>query len=249
MNLVIQTVNAEAREWDGPNGTIMFLSGQFTDGTEWSLGCKPDNLDKRRAELEALIGVPGEYEVEAKGEYQGRPQVKVKSWPGKAAFGGGSGGGGGSYYNSKEGVEYTQERMDRRTALMQANDLEQAEAMYEWLRATAGATPFTPPSPDRPSVGAWGEKVTADPPPVASPPSTGEGVGGSAAKGDGNGLREGADNPSLFAKLSDAYGGGSKGSALALKTARLYYPDAKPKSLSELSVAQVEELIAEAERV
>ena len=176
----------------------------------------------------------------------GKDYVKT---PSKSGGGGGKKGWTESWYSSEAGTRFTQERTDRRTALMQANDLEQAEAMYEWLRATAGAIPFTPPSPDRPSVGAWGEKVTADPPPVASPPSTGEGVGGSAAKGDGNGLREGADNPSLFAKLSDAYGGGSKGSALALKTARLYYPDAKPKSLSELSEAQVEELIAEAERV
>jgi len=90
MNLTIQTVDPSTRTWEGPKGTIEFISGQFTDGSGWSLGAKPENAQKRIAELSALIGQPGDYEVEEKPEYQGVKQWKMKSWPGKPTFGGGS---------------------------------------------------------------------------------------------------------------------------------------------------------------
>ena len=90
MNLTIQTVDPSTRTWEGPKGTIEFISGQFTDGSGWSLGAKPENAQKRIAELSALIGQPGDYEVEEKPEYQGVKQWKMKSWPGKPVFGGGS---------------------------------------------------------------------------------------------------------------------------------------------------------------
>jgi hypothetical protein len=90
MNLTIQTVDPSTRTWEGPKGTIEFISGQFTDGSGWSLGAKPENAQKRIVELCSLIGKPGEYEVEEKPEYQGVKQWKMKSWPGKPVFGGGS---------------------------------------------------------------------------------------------------------------------------------------------------------------
>src|SRR5512143_1696835 len=61
-----------------------------------------------------------------------------------------------AYRNSKEGQAYEQERMDRRTALMQAvaatdipsRILDLANDYYAWLRETAGsaATPVVPPT-------------------------------------------------------------------------------------------------------
>ena len=89
--LTIQTVDPATRTWEGPKGTIEFIQGQFTDGTGWSLGAKPENAAKRVEELTKLIGVEGEYEVEPKGEFRGKPQFKLKSWPGKPVFGGGGG--------------------------------------------------------------------------------------------------------------------------------------------------------------
>lgn len=151
MKQTIQTVDPNTRTWDGPNGTIEFVSGQFTDGSGWSLGAKPENKDSRIAELTALIGVEGEFELEAKPDYQGKKQFKLKAWPGKPSFGGGGrpfgGGGGGTaaHRNTAEGQAYEQERMDRRTALMQAvavgaadDYIDHADEMYKWLRATAG---------------------------------------------------------------------------------------------------------------
>jgi hypothetical protein len=106
----------------------------------------------------------------------GPPMAGVLAWPagseqeiepyttksGKQAFrlpgggGGGRGGGGGfaaAYRNTAEGHAAEQERMDRRTALMQATAIFQttmqtsaktdgsvqniADGMYEWLRKTA----------------------------------------------------------------------------------------------------------------
>jgi len=89
--LTIQTVDPATRTWEGPKGTIEFIQGQFTNGEGWSLGAKPENAAKRVAELTALIGVEGEYELEPKGEFRGKPQHKMKGWPGKPVFGGGGG--------------------------------------------------------------------------------------------------------------------------------------------------------------
>jgi hypothetical protein len=200
MNLVIQTVSDDTRTWDGPNGTIEFLSGMFTDGSDWSLGCKPENVEARKAELKALIGQDGDFELEAKPEYQGRVQWKLKSWPGKPSFGssGGSKTAGGSWYNSEVGVHFTQERMDRRTALMQAatvvgrdvDILAYADSYYAWLRKTSG-TPTT--APDM-AGGGLGTPVQNPPASTSQPEQTLDGRGwapaeevGSAAHGEGAG--------------------------------------------------------------
>lgn len=93
MQQTIQYVNPETRTWEGPNGPVVFVSGQFIDGSGWSVGAKPETAEDRIATLTALVGVEGEYELEAKAEYQGKPQWKIKSWPGKPVWGGAGGGG------------------------------------------------------------------------------------------------------------------------------------------------------------
>ena len=191
MLLTIQTVDTATRTWEGPKGTIEFIQGQFTDGSGWSLGAKPENAQKRIAELQALIGVEGEYEVEAKPQYQGKDQWKLKSWPGKPSFGGGGGG------KSPRDEQFIQERMDRRTALMQAvatksivppldtdgpgarslwyADLKvMADEFYAWLRAT------TPPG-----VSAAGTGVSAPPVSNTSPAGVTDGEKTGRSKGTG----------------------------------------------------------------
>jgi hypothetical protein len=248
----LQTVNTETRTWEGPNGPVIYVSGQFTDGTEWSNGTKPGFEAKRIEELTALIGQEGEFEIEPKGEYQGRPQVKLKGWPGKQSFQAESSlstsGRAASWYNSEEGTRFVQERMDRRTALMQAveltNDLTVWEPvagqMYSWLTKDSAAIQ---PKADNPSVGPWGPAVTADAAPEASPLSR-EGDGGSAARGVGTATGEGADTPTSLAKLTETYGTGAK----ALRASRIFYHDQKPNSLAELSEEQINELIDAAHR-
>jgi len=249
----IQTVNTETRTWEGPNGPVIYVSGQFTDGTEWSNGTKPGFEAKRIEELTALIGQEGEFEVEDKGEYQGRPQVKLKGWPGKAAFGSQNGDHprGGSWYNSEEGTRFVQERMDRRTALMQAREHFEHGAPWEFIETVAGQMYEWPSDAQSSSLPAsvtaspssgWGPAVTADAAPETSPLSR-EGDGGSAARGVGTVTGEGA-NPTSLAKLTETYGTGAK----ALRAARIFYHDILSSSLSELSEAQVGELIDAAHR-
>lgn len=89
----IDYVNPLPRTWEGPNGTIEFISGTFAGGDAWSLGCKPDNLTDRLRTFEDLVGVESDYELEAKDDYNGVPQWKLKSWPGKPVYGGSGGSG------------------------------------------------------------------------------------------------------------------------------------------------------------
>ena len=137
-NKTIAYVKPQTREWNGPNGTIVFVSGGFDDGDGWSVGCKPDNVQQRIQEFEALINKPGEFELEAGKEFQGKPQWKLKSWPGKPSFGGGSGGGfksggGGktwteAYAQSKECKELEQRSIQRSVALEKAHQFHVAFA-------------------------------------------------------------------------------------------------------------------------
>jgi hypothetical protein len=121
----------------------------------------------------------------------------------KAGGGKGGGGFGASWYNSEAGVRYTQERTDRRTALMQAvvahqhdggaHDWDEyADDFYTWLRANQGndlrgegQTDATVPITKRPS----------DPIPASSSAASGnhgEGAGGGVAVSPGG---EGAATP------------------------------------------------------
>jgi hypothetical protein len=143
----IVTIDAEARPWEGPKGTLMFLSGAFTDGEGWSIGVIPANLDKRRAQLAQLVGVPGEFELEAKPEYQGVAQWKIKSYPGQTPFNPG-----GERKPSREKSPAETEAIARAVALKAAVEfvdvgwgvtgvLEAANQFLAWLQTSpAGGT-------------------------------------------------------------------------------------------------------------
>lgn len=157
--------------------------------------------------------------------------------PGQA---GGSRGGGGyaqAWRNSEAGERFNQERMNRRTALMQAvaaveNIIDMRELLvvagdlYAWLEQDSPVS--NQAGADSPSVGPWGEKVTADPSPKVSEgrPATGEG----------------ADNLPLGdipSQLAEVFGSKAK----ALKAARTFYSDSPPFSIEDITPAQALELI------
>jgi hypothetical protein len=100
---------------------------------------------------------------------------------------------GGSWYNSEEGVRFTQERTNRRTALMQAvtataKDEESfwllADAMYAWLQEREeGQQDAEVPITER----------TTDPIPASTPPSPV--LPGEGQERDGGVAKEGAVSP------------------------------------------------------
>lgn len=154
MNAVIEKVLDKPRVWENskfPDSCSVI--GFFTDGKKFEFNTKTGKADEHIAALRALIDKPGEFECES-GEYG----FRMKNYPGKPEQGKFGGGGGRpfvpSWSQSEEGERYTQERMDRRTSLMQAmlyiqNEppdpsglprapnvvLSYAERFYDWLRA------------------------------------------------------------------------------------------------------------------
>jgi hypothetical protein len=131
MRMTITSVDQQHRIWEGgANGPLAFVQGSFSDGSDWSVGCKPDNAEKRKEEMKALIGQEGEYELEAKADFQGKKQWKLKNYPGKAApggFGGGARSGGGTFNtafkNTREGMALDHWHISRSVALKAATDI------------------------------------------------------------------------------------------------------------------------------
>ncbi len=126
------------------------------------------SYDERAKDLKSHEPLPDGWEVATSAK--GKPYLKAPKQ------GGGKGGGfAQSWYNSEAGVRFTQERMDRRTALMQAvecygiskslDDIEtRATDFYAWLRASDSAAPAASPS-----IGTGGRGTTADPIPPERP--------------------------------------------------------------------------------
>lgn len=158
MKATIQKVYDKPREWQGQGGmTLNTVKVLFADGDFGEINCKPENA---AANIEALTKLVGQ-EVEI--ETEGAPRVfsddnyhKIKNYPGKPGGSGGGFGGGKQYVpaftQTERGFWLEQERMDRRTALMQgvavANASGKPESagglasgFYTWLRQTAGTEP------------------------------------------------------------------------------------------------------------
>lgn len=152
--MIIKSVNEKVREWKGEKGIFHFISGTFEDGTQWSIGAKPDNSQTRLAELQALVGKTGEYELQEDGEWQGVKKWKIKSWPGKPQGGGGGGGYGGGkrdwqprWVDTPEAEQIKRDSIHRQTALIQAvayasnRDISEdklvalADRLYAWINA------------------------------------------------------------------------------------------------------------------
>lgn len=170
----------ELSPYESNGKTTHYINVAFDDDSTGSLGKQnPEKAAELRELLLALKGQPAEFGLEDKNKpnKKGQPSYKIKSFPGyePAPYegGGSSGGGKSSWYNSEEGVRFTQERSDRRTALMQATAvtvpymdalikatggkpetdlIAAAERFYDWLRQTSGvATPpvsVTPAAPE-----------------------------------------------------------------------------------------------------
>ena len=140
MKATIESVNLQTREWEGKNGTVVFISGAFADGSGWSVGVKPENKAARLAELEALIGKEGEFELSARDDYKGIKQWSVKAWPGKPAFT--PGGGGRREMSPSERSEIRAEVALKAAAEIAPhltspglleNTLQCADLFYEWI--------------------------------------------------------------------------------------------------------------------
>lgn len=147
--------------------------------------------DPRAAEA-LKVGQPLPDGWEVRTSKQGKPYLA----PSRAARSAGGGGGAAAWRNTREGHEAEQERMDRRTALMQAvalvgpgtaigEALRAAGQLYAWLRETSGR--------------GGGEGTEAG--------ASGRSEGGAAepAPGGGEGARHPSPSPSYEAKPDDGH--------------------------------------------
>ena len=144
-------------------GDAYFVEGEFADGSSWSSMTKDVYKDRREADLRALIGKPGEFEVEAGKEYMGKKQWRLKSWPGRPAQGAGGGGRGGfapRYRDSEQGTREERDSIHRSVAAQEAikmavagkiqptpeSVLGLANSLYAWLVDSPGKVQAPPPS-------------------------------------------------------------------------------------------------------
>jgi hypothetical protein len=193
----LQTVDPGHRKFTTQYGEMAAFNVSFTDGRQGSVVTKIETLGKRQSEFQDLIGKETEFILEDAGTWpDGNPKpLKVKR---PSTFGQGGGDGRPSARPPRD-EHFIQERMDRRTALMQAvalalhpeggwagvsEDLiELSGSLYEWLRKTAGgevhgegaSSPATTSAPAAGTAQPSGEK-----------PSTGHDLGVSAPS-DGGG--------------------------------------------------------------
>lgn len=193
VNKKIKSLGAvNPKPWSGPNGDLWFVAGAFEDGGLFDRGAKSlDNANKLHAELTALIGQDGEFDIEDTGkEYQGEKKYRLKAWPGSKPQGGWKGGGGKEYVpryrDTREGAIEEQASIHRSVALQRAIEADSnrepdailalAETFYAWLRKTAPAAeqpqkapapaeqPQAPPKPVQREVAAEPERrVVAKP--------------------------------------------------------------------------------------
>jgi hypothetical protein len=138
------------REWTGKYGPNVSIGLLFSDDVgEFAaeLTCKPESLVARLEMLELATGSDHpDWAFQSMGTWDdGKPKPrKVTNYPGKSPAQSFVGGGKKEYVaawrNTEPGAKYEQERMDRRTALMQAVAVgsgittELAEKFYQWLR-------------------------------------------------------------------------------------------------------------------
>ncbi len=115
-----------------------YINVAFTDETVGYIGGKAETAERHWTALTETIGKPTEFQLEDKGfSSKGKPKFKIVSY-----------GGAGTVLSPAptsparaEMEEFIQERMDRRTALMQSVAIgsgittELAEKFYRWLRA------------------------------------------------------------------------------------------------------------------
>ena len=215
-NITLTWVADEHREYDTQHGRKAAFKVKLEDGSLGEVTTNAEIVGKRMEEFRSFVGKPTELIVEDGGKWpDGNPKpVKVK----KPQQQDGGGAGKSSWYNSEEGVRFTQERTDRRTALMQAVALasiapvsdhgvvrwsERADGMYAWLRESASSAHPSGSAAD-----------TGSPTPLSGEPGHSAGIqgrsaeetGGAAGKGTGEGPKPAAptcpacDSPNIGRK-------------------------------------------------
>ena len=174
----LQTVDPGHRKFQTKHGDFAAFDVYFTDGRHGQVVTKLDTLVKRQGEFQDLIGKEHEFEITDGGTFpDGNPKpLKVKL---PSTFGQGSERG--APARAPRDEAFIQERMDRRTALMQAVIAEPegwvviGDWMYEWLRKTAdggnvrgeGAEPSSASTPTSVGTGSEGEKPLVEDAPLA----------------------------------------------------------------------------------
>ena len=158
-------------DWDKDGTIVKVTTVTLDDGREVPGYDLPPGIEANKP-------LPDGWEIATSAK--GKPYIKVP----KAGKGGG-GGFAAAFRNTKEGQAIEQERMDRRTALMQAvavvhddampNWWETADQMYIWLRQTSGS-----PNPSQGRAGSGGAAAPTQPlsggqPPTTSPDREGQG--------------------------------------------------------------------------
>lgn len=230
----LASVASKVNPYEKNGKTTYYVNVDFNDGSVGSIGKQNEaKAEEIRLMLVGLGRNPVEFGLEPNGtNNKGKEKFKIKSFPGYEPAPYEPGGKGGSWYNSEEGVRFTQDQMNRRTALMTAQSERNvlfetwvgvgggpqnmpvagwrslADEMYAWLNDLASPTPS-------PGSGNQGHTNPGD--------ATGA-VGGTNLQpapetlgGEGRHVGEGADpNPStisrteLWANLVD-YAGSQQG--------------------------------------
>jgi hypothetical protein len=145
----LQTVDPGHRKFTTKFGEMAAFDVSFTDGRSGQVVTKIETLQRRQSEYQDLIGKEIEYILEDNGTW---PDGSAKPLKVKRPFGPGGPDGRPSARPPRD-EHFIQERMDRRTALMQAVALVRepvktdtgmsvvmgdANKFYDWLRKTAG---------------------------------------------------------------------------------------------------------------
>ncbi len=155
MQLVLKSVAPNPREWQGSFGPGASVKMWFVSGEQGEYSTKPEKAQQHIDALTALVGKPGEYEVEQRPDFDGVPQLRVKNYPGKVQPAGGFGGKGGggfqqAWRNGEDGFRFEQDQMMIRTSLMQATQFcgdkalatditATADVFLNWLRKASGS--------------------------------------------------------------------------------------------------------------
>jgi len=211
MNKTVSSVMDISEPWDNPHGgQVWYVTAFCTDGDVLSAGRKDEDA---ATELQGLlieaIGVEQDFTLAPdRPTKSGKTKWKLLGFgtpggaatytaPGVQGNGGPQHHSGGTRSRSPEHDQFIQERMDRRTALMQvveearsfsvAASLERADAFYDWLRKTsepASSAYETRVSPPSHPAGAGSETTSpavrdtskggTEPPSAESPAAAGQ---------------------------------------------------------------------------
>lgn len=192
-------MTAKTLSWVSPVGDKpdqygnYYVNVAFASGEGGYIASKQSRATAHQEALTALLNQEAEFTLEPKGKTQkGADKFKLVAYPGyePSSSDGGRVSSQASWNYSEEGVRFVQERMDRRTALMQAVEhgpttsltrtLERADRILAWLTGSSGA----PPSASNP-----GESSQADGAPEQRPTeSLTDGEAGAAPVGSGEGV-------------------------------------------------------------